>query len=372
MIHRSLKLIAAALICATSAHAQLATSLKTPQKPAPRRRTRHRHRHRHQSRGPGTGFPQRRPLPVARFHRENHQRQPRSIPEGRAIFGPMKIGAGQTLAREVDLSQHFQLSRAGKLLGLRRDSSAGRNHGRDSPPTGCSSTRVPDASIGPRKSAFPEVPATPGSIRVLNFSGDSKSQIYAQIVDGQTGQLVRTFLLGDVLMLRKPLATVDRQQRMHVMFLATPIMWVHYVVNTDGKVVNRQIHQRGPSEIRSCSPSATAPSEWPTAFPTIRKPPPSNGPKSARSPTGHRSPIDSGIRLKFPPSGELSLHFLKNIKISLQFYFPYFPMKTILRLLALAATCAFGTTASAANFRTVVIDPGHGGQDNGGQWGRGV
>lgn len=45
-------------------------------------------------------------------------------------------------------------------------------------------------------------------------------------------------------------------------------------------------------------------------------------------------------------------------------------MKAILRLLALSSVCALAATASAANFRTVVIDPGHGGHDNGGQWGR--
>jgi len=46
-------------------------------------------------------------------------------------------------------------------------------------------------------------------------------------------------------------------------------------------------------------------------------------------------------------------------------------MKTIMRFLSIAAAlCAIGATANAANFRTVVIDPGHGGHDNGGQWGR--
>ena len=45
-------------------------------------------------------------------------------------------------------------------------------------------------------------------------------------------------------------------------------------------------------------------------------------------------------------------------------------MKTILRLLAVATVCAMGSSASAANFRTVVIDAGHGGHDNGGQWGK--
>ena len=45
-------------------------------------------------------------------------------------------------------------------------------------------------------------------------------------------------------------------------------------------------------------------------------------------------------------------------------------MKTIQSLLALTASCIFAASATAANFRTVVIDPGHGGHDNGGQWGK--
>jgi N-acetylmuramoyl-L-alanine amidase len=36
----------------------------------------------------------------------------------------------------------------------------------------------------------------------------------------------------------------------------------------------------------------------------------------------------------------------------------------------MAAIISAGSLASAANFRTVVIDAGHGGHDNGGQWGR--
>ncbi len=45
-------------------------------------------------------------------------------------------------------------------------------------------------------------------------------------------------------------------------------------------------------------------------------------------------------------------------------------MKTILRILLLAAACAIGSVAHAVNFQTVVIDAGHGGHDNGGQWGK--
>ena len=45
-------------------------------------------------------------------------------------------------------------------------------------------------------------------------------------------------------------------------------------------------------------------------------------------------------------------------------------INSIVRLCILSTLCGLAATAGAANFRTVVIDPGHGGQDHGGQWGR--
>jgi len=166
-------------------------------------------------------------------------------PKTRELFGPMKIAAGQTLAREVDLSRHYQLSEPGNFSA----SAVIRQPGGTM--EGASTNKVffnqsPGRLYWSQKVGLAGASGNTREFRVLNFTGDSKSQIYAQIVDGGTGQLVRTFLLGDVLMLRKPLATVDRQQRLHVMFLATPSMWVHCVIDTDGRLVDRQIHQRGP------------------------------------------------------------------------------------------------------------------------------
>ena len=45
-------------------------------------------------------------------------------------------------------------------------------------------------------------------------------------------------------------------------------------------------------------------------------------------------------------------------------------MKTFLKFFCAASIWMIGAVANAANFRTVVIDPGHGGHDIGGQWGR--
>lgn len=164
-------------------------------------------------------------------------------PRGRKFFGPMKIGAGQTLAREIDLTQHFQLSEPGNF------SVAAIIHPPGDTSEGTSTNRVffsqsPGRPYWSQKVGIPGKPSDTREFRVLNFSNDSKSQIYAQIVDGRTGALVRTFLLGDCLMLRKPSATIDRSQMLHVIFLTNPSMWAHYVIDINGRVVSRQIHQR--------------------------------------------------------------------------------------------------------------------------------
>jgi hypothetical protein len=165
-------------------------------------------------------------------------------PKSRDMFGRMSIKAGETLAREFDLSKCYHLGEPGNY------SVSAMIHMPGSYDSGSSTNRVlfnqsPGAPYWSQKVGIPGKGGQTREFRVLNFSGDEKSQIYAQIIDGRTGQNVRTFLMGDVLMLRRPLVTVDRQQRMHVMFLATPTMWVHYQIDTDGKVVDRQIHQRG-------------------------------------------------------------------------------------------------------------------------------
>ncbi len=244
MTRRTLNSLAISLLCAGAAHAQLAASLRIPKKQhlageaviAVVTITNHSGRDLvFQSDG--------------RFQWMDFLVKKSNgnavTPKSRVLFGPMKIAAGQTLAREVDLSQHFNLAEPGNFSVSAVIQQPG------DPASGTSTNRAFFNQTPGRLYWSQKVGVSTGSgdtreFRVINFTGDSKSQIYAQIVDGGTGQFVRTFLLGDVLMLRKPLVTVDRQQRLHVMFLATPAMWVLCIIDTDGKLVDRQIHQRGP------------------------------------------------------------------------------------------------------------------------------
>ena len=244
MIHWSLKLLAAAVVCAGSAQGQLATSLRIAKsqhlagEPVMAIVTITNHA------GKELVFRSDGRFQWLDFLVKNSKGEPVNTKSG-ALFGPMKIAAGQSLAREVDLSRQFQLSEPGNysvsaIIRVPGDNTQG------TPTNRVFFNQSPGRLYWSQKVGIPGSSNQTREFRLLNFAGDTKSQLYAQIVDGRSGQYVRTFLLGDVLMLRKPLATVDLQQRMHVLFLATPTMWVHCVVDTDGKLDERQIHQRGP------------------------------------------------------------------------------------------------------------------------------
>ncbi len=161
-----------------------------------------------------------------------------------AVFGKMSIPAGATMTREVNLAQQFLLSEPGNY------SVTAVVHMPDESGGSASTNRVPFVQ-SPGVVYWTQKVGLPGSggklreYRILNFSGDRKEQIYAQIIDVSSGRNVRTFLLGDVLMMRKPVVTIDKNQRMHVLFLATPSMYVHCQIDTDGRLVDRGIHQRG-------------------------------------------------------------------------------------------------------------------------------
>ncbi len=159
-------------------------------------------------------------------------------------FGAIKIKAGESLAKQIDLTQYFLLDTQGNyaVSAVVRDPREVIQ--------GSTTNRVL-FNLNPGRTYWSQkigVKSDAGSgarvFKLITFSDSQRTQLYAQVVDAETGVQMRTFPLGDALMLRRPMVTLDRAQRMHVMFLATPSMWVHCQVSADAKLVARDIHQR--------------------------------------------------------------------------------------------------------------------------------
>lgn len=164
-------------------------------------------------------------------------------PRGNNKFGPMKIAPGQTLARQVDLSRMFLLENSGNYSV----SAVVR------PPAGAESTtteRLYFSQFAGTTLWSQKVGVLGGlktrEYRLLQFTGPQRTYVYAQVNDISSGRKVATYPLGDMLTLRRPVSTVDQNQRMHTLFLTTPNAYVHCCVDSDGRLITRQIHNRGP------------------------------------------------------------------------------------------------------------------------------
>jgi len=166
-------------------------------------------------------------------------------PTGRSAFGAVKIGAGQTFSRQVDISTLFQLADIGNYSTSATIRMPGRN-GETTTTNRVLLTVSPGRPYWTQKVGVVGRTGNTREFRILNFSGDQKSQLYVQVLDGRTGLPIRTFSLGEALLIRKPSATVDKKQRLNVLFLATPSAWIHCQIDTDGKLVARAIHQPAP------------------------------------------------------------------------------------------------------------------------------
>jgi hypothetical protein len=163
-------------------------------------------------------------------------------PRANRLFGPMKIETGQTLSREIDIASLFRIDQSQNYSANVVIRSPG---GTDE---GTTSNRVFfNLATGLRQ--WTQRVGVPGSraireYRLLRFAGDSKTMLYAQVADGRSGQTLHTIALAEFLAIRRPQAMVDKAQRMHTLFIATPTMWVHAVVDTDGRLIDRKIHKR--------------------------------------------------------------------------------------------------------------------------------
>lgn len=168
-----------------------------------------------------------------------------SSPNGRNTFGAVKIPVGQTMSREVDLRSLFRLSEAGNFsvyAVVRLPGTKDREEFTSNRVLFSTTTALPYWS---QKIGVRGVPGQTREYRILNYAGSRTTQLYVQLVDGRTGTPIQTYSLGEVLLFRKPQVTVDRDQNLHVFYLVSPTLWAHSRVDSNGRFLGRDLHQRG-------------------------------------------------------------------------------------------------------------------------------
>ena len=169
----------------------------------------------------------------------------RVVPLARHVnYKPVVIPAGQTVSRTVSVSSSYSLGMVGNYTCVATVNMPGPTR------NGFTSNRV-HFTINKGRVNWVQragIPSAPGEIReykLLTFSGNRYMELYAQVTSANTGMNIRTIPLGKLLSFRKPSATLDGDNNMHVLYQVKPNLFTHVAISPKGEVLAVDQHKRG-------------------------------------------------------------------------------------------------------------------------------
>ncbi|MDP0492019.1 MAG: hypothetical protein Q7Q71_13295 [Verrucomicrobiota bacterium JB023] len=167
------------------------------------------------------------------------QRGTQLTPHGGSNFQAAKVPVGRSVARTVDLISMFSLTQRGNYSV----------YAIVTMPTGESfrTARV-SFSVAPGRLIYQQrvgLGAKAREYRLLTFAPGQTAYIYFQAEMVDRKQIVLTYPLGELLPFRKPEATVDKEGKLHILYLATPNRFMHTLIDARGRVAERTLYGRG-------------------------------------------------------------------------------------------------------------------------------
>ncbi len=149
--------------------------------------------------------------------------------------------AGSTISRKIVLSNYYAFSQYGDYF-----LAASVYH----PPSQqyYSSNRVRAAytDVNPFwQQTFGVPTGLPGAGQIRKYTlsqmrSTQRIDLYVRLLEDKTGLKLATFSLGSCIWVSDPQVAVDRDNKMHVLFMAVPHIYAHCVVDTQGQLVRRR------------------------------------------------------------------------------------------------------------------------------------
>ena len=162
-----------------------------------------------------------------------------------AVFRAAQIPPGQSMAREINLGNMFRVGNPDSysVTALVRDGNLtdGQTYQSNAARFSVSDGRI----LFRQPFGAPGTPAPEREYRVSAFNDGKRTSIYASVMDAKGDYSLSTFRLSEALLFRTPEATLDSKNRLHVLYLANPTIFVHATVSQDGEVLNTEYFQRG-------------------------------------------------------------------------------------------------------------------------------
>ncbi len=164
----------------------------------------------------------------------------------KVAYKPTTVPTGRTVTTSFTVSNTFDLSQPGNYSAY----AIVRMPGQDVK-QGIRSNKVHFTVINGfvswrQKAGVPGTAGDTREYRIMNVSGNGQSDLYVQVEDVKRGRMLATYSMGRNLSFRQFKATTDRASNLHVLFLTSPDIHCHTVVNPAGKPIKRIYHKLGP------------------------------------------------------------------------------------------------------------------------------
>lgn len=103
------------------------------------------------------------------------------------------------------------------------------------------------------------VPAgLPGAGKIRNYALSvmrdfDRTYLYLRLLEDKSNLKLATFSLGTVILISDPQITLDKQNRLHVLFMAVPHIYSHVCIDTQGHIAKREYYK----EVQTDRPQLT-------------------------------------------------------------------------------------------------------------------
>ena len=162
-----------------------------------------------------------------------------------AVYAPVKLNTGETRTSSFRLNNSYDLSEPGNYTAYAIVRMPGQNAGEGTRSKKVFFTVIKGYPTWKQRAGVPGSPGDTREYRVLNVTSNEFTELYVQVEDVKRGKMLATYSMGRNLAFRDFAATLDNKNRLHVLFLTSPTIYSHSVVDASGKTVRRQYHKKG-------------------------------------------------------------------------------------------------------------------------------
>lgn len=162
-----------------------------------------------------------------------------------AIYAPVKLNTGETRTASFTLNNSYDLSESGNYTAYAIVRMPGQSAEQGTRSSKVHFTVIKGHASWRQRAGVPGSPGDTREYRIMNVTSSEFTELFVQVEDVKRGKMLATYSMGRNLAFRDYQATLDNKNRLNVLFLTTPTIYSHTVVDASGKTVRRQYHKKG-------------------------------------------------------------------------------------------------------------------------------